>query len=83
MKNVIVIHEKDLSDGEEIVIGVCSSIEGADRLIKEYYGDFTEISFTDIRDSDLEYSKVIQAYSYDDTINRFEILLQLFTIDSL
>ena len=55
MKTVLVIHEKDLDDEDKIVVGVADSIENAEKVIKEYYGEFKEISYNDIRDSNLEF----------------------------
>lgn len=57
---VLVIHEKDLDDQEESVVGVATSIEEAEKLIDEYYGDYREISFRDIQAANLEYSKIIE-----------------------
>lgn len=59
-RSLIVIHEKDLSDNEKIVIGVADSIENAEKIIKEYYGNYIEKSHIDIRDSNLEYSKILE-----------------------
>jgi hypothetical protein len=60
--NLIVIHEKDHEDNEERVIGVADSIKNAETVIEEYYGkgNYTEVAFKDIRESNLEYSKVIE-----------------------
>ena len=60
--NLIVIHEKDYEDNEESVIGVADSVKNAESIIEEYYGkdNYTEVSFNDIRDGNLEYSKVIE-----------------------
>ncbi len=60
MKNLLVIHEKDLDDNEHIVVGVADSVKNAENIIKDYYGEFEEISYEDIRDCNLEYSKVIE-----------------------
>ena len=55
-QSVIVIHEKDLSDGERMVIGVVSSRAIALELIKEYYGDDAVITdLRDIRDNNLDF----------------------------
>ncbi len=79
-KIVYVIHEKDLDDQEESVIGVADSLENADKIINEYYRDFKSISFNDIRDSNLEYSRIIEVrhafdsartYEYELTVERF------------
>ncbi len=56
MKRVLVIHEKDLNDKEQIVIGVADSVKNAEKMINEYYGEYKEISYQDIRNYNLEYS---------------------------
>jgi hypothetical protein len=60
--NLLVIHELDLDDNEKCVIGVADSIKNAESIIEKFYGKgkYKEISFNDIRDSNLEYSKVIE-----------------------
>jgi hypothetical protein len=60
MGSLIVIHEKDHEDKEQIVIGVADSVENANSLIDKYYGKYEQVSFTDIRDSNLEFSKVLR-----------------------
>jgi hypothetical protein len=58
---VIVINEKDSSDGEINVIGVASDRENALRIIKEYYGEeSTMLNFKDIRDSGLDFTALIE-----------------------
>ena len=54
MKMLLVIHEKDLDDKEQIVVGVADSVENAEKIINEYYGEHKEISYIDICDSNLE-----------------------------
>ena len=83
MNNVIVIHEKDLEDSDKIVIGVADSVENAEEIIEDYYGDFKEISHTDIRDSNLEYSKVLEVEGLDRDYNLVEIWLEWFTLNSI
>jgi hypothetical protein len=78
---LLIVHEKDLQDKEEDVIGVVDSIENAESIIKQYYGEFTEISKKDIRDSTLEYSKVLKVKSFDDSFYEVEITLQWFTLN--
>tara|TARA_R110002167_G_C12332715_1_gene620319 strand:- start:68 stop:319 length:252 start_codon:yes stop_codon:yes gene_type:complete len=75
MKNVIVIHERDHQDDENSVIGVATSPQEAQSIIEECYGEHTEISFRDIRDSGLEWSKVL---SVDDLRGkRYEVTVCL------
>jgi len=83
--DVIVIHERDLEDREDTVIGVSDSVDNAEILIEKYYGigQFEEISFRDIRDSSLEYSKVIEVKDNDRFTYRLELTLQWFNINDL
>lgn len=80
---ILVIYEEDLKDNEVIVIGLADSIEMAEQLIKNYYGDFKEISKTDIRDSSLEYSKILEPCCFNDKPYRVEITLQWFTLNTI
>ena len=63
--DLIIIHERDHDDKEDSVIGVADCVENAEIMITEYYGkeNYKEISFRDIRDSNLEYSKVLEVQS--------------------
>jgi len=85
MKNVIVIHERDLEDRSDSVIGVADSIDKAELVIEKYYGigQFKEISFRDIRDSSLEYSKIIEVNDNDRFTYRLELTLEWFEINGL
>ena len=82
---VIVIHEKDLEDRADTVIGVADSVDNAEILIEKYYGigQFEEISFRDIRDSSLEYSKVIEVKDNDRFAYQLELTLQWFNVNDL
>ena len=58
---VIVIHERDLTDGDRSVVGVATNREKALKLINEYYGigtdrDATMSEFKDIREDNLDFS---------------------------
>jgi non-homologous end joining protein Ku len=85
--NLLVIHEKDHDDDEEIVIGVAESVEMAEDMIKEYYGEgkYIEISKQDIRDSSLEYSKILEIKGITDIFHnhRVTITLQWFQLNKL
>lgn len=83
MTDVIVIHQKDLEDNHKGVIGVASNLDKADELIKEHFGEFQEISKDDIRDSTLEYSKIIECYGVDRKPYRCEIWTEWFKIDNI
>ena len=53
---MIVIHEVDLKDKEETIIGVATTRDEAMRMIKEYYGNEVNIAdFRDIRDSGIDF----------------------------
>ena len=83
MKTVLVIHEKDLDDEDKIVVGVADSIENAEKVIKEYYGEFKEISYNDIRDSNLEYSKVLELKGAFEKPYQVEIWLEWFELNNI
>jgi hypothetical protein len=83
MKQVLVIHEKDFEDFEQIVIGVADSVESAERMIREYYGDYKELSYRDIRDSDIEYSKRLEVKDHLDKPYMVEIHLQWFSVNEI
>jgi hypothetical protein len=82
--NILVIHELDYSDDKTSVIGVADSVEKANKLIDEYYGEFKQISYTDIRDSNLEYDKVIDVFDveYERTYT-YKLSLEWFTLNEL
>lgn len=87
---VIVIHQREIPKEElpkpidkskKTVIGVATSVEKAEELINEYYGETKELYKLDIRDSSLEYLKVLQIVS---GINhKVEVWLEWFTLDSI
>jgi|TARA_B110000908_G_C9843893_1_gene266845 hypothetical protein len=81
--NLIVIHERSHDDNEKSVIGVADSVENAESIIDEWYGinDYRVISFQDIRDSGLEYSKVIEIeYEHFET-SLVTLTLEWFTLN--
>ncbi len=81
---ILVIHELDLSDNEETIIGVVSSKEKAEAAIRTYYGyGLGELlNFRDVRDSGVEYE-----YTYrikDNTTSyRVRITLMSFELDCI
>ena len=84
MKVIYVINEKYLDDKENIVVGVADSLDKIDSMIQQYYGFFELISFTDIRDSGAEYSKVIELSNEDDTIKyRVKIIVESFILNEI
>lgn len=81
---VYVIHEVDLETNNTDVIGVASSLENVDKLVDEYYGeDHTVNLFTDIRDSTLEWNKVLTVKSYDGSDYSVSVTVQWFEVDVL
>lgn len=78
---LLVIHEKDLDDKEKIVVGVADSVENAEKIINEYYGELKELSFNDIRDSNLEYSKVLEVKRAFGEPYKVEICLEWFELN--
>lgn len=61
---VMVIHEKDLSDGDRSVVGVATTRKEALRMIEEYYGIDTDVDaimseFEDIREDNIDFSCLV------------------------
>lgn len=83
MKMILVIHEKDLNDKEQIVIGVADSIEKAEKMINEYYGEHKEISYNDIEGFNLEYSKLLEVKGVLDEPYKVEIWLEWFPLNHI
>jgi len=80
---LLVIHEKDHDDEEEIVIGVADSVEKANIMIKEYYHDYEQVSFNDIRDSSLESSRVLLLRHKNGNDYYVTVTLEWFTLNEL
>lgn len=78
---LLVIHEKDLDDKEQIVVGVADSVENAEKIINEYYGEYKEISCNHIRNYNLEYSKVLEVKNIFEEPYRVEIWLEWFQLN--
>ena len=78
---LLVIHEKDFDNKGRIVVGVADSIENAEKIINDYYGEYKEISYKDIRDSNLEYSKVLELEGAFKKPYRVEIWLEWFELN--
>jgi hypothetical protein len=83
MKKVIVIHELDHDDDESSVVGVADSLDNAESIIDDFYGkgNYKEISFRDIRESNLQYSKVIEVTYPVGGITRYTLTLEWFVIN--
>ncbi len=82
MDNVIVIHEIDFDDNSHSVIGIADSIVVAEKMIKDYYGEFNVISYIDVRDSSIEYEKILNVKSIRDDYN-VKVWLQWFELNRL
>ena len=82
--NILVIHELDYSDNETSVIGVADSVENANKLIDEFYGEFTEISHTYYGIDNIEYDKVISVFDveYERTYT-YKLSLEWHTLNEL
>lgn len=80
---ILVIHEKDLDDQEESVIGVADSVENAEKIINEYYGKFQGISFNNIQHSNLEYSKILEVKDFSGEPYKVEIFLEWFRLNGV
>lgn len=76
---LLVIHEKDHDDEEEIVIGVADCLEKANTMIKEYYRDYEE----DIRDSTLENSRVLHLSHKNGNDYYVTVTLEWFVLNEL
>lgn len=77
---ILVIHEYDYEFDEDSVVGVFSSLDAAQKGIEEYYGEYTQEKYVDIRDSSLEYSMVIYAHQ---TKQRYKLVAEWFNIDKV
>jgi len=83
--NLIVIHEKDHDDNEKSVIGVADSVKNAESIIAEHYGkgNYTEVAFNDIRDSNIEYRKVIEIKWYKSEPTKATLTLEWFNLNKV
>lgn len=80
---LLVIHEIDLTDDENSVIGIADSIDMAENMINEYYGGFKQIYYRDIRDSNLEYSKILEVEGVKNEFYRVKITLEWFELNKI
>lgn len=81
MKMLLVIHERDLDTKKQMVVGLADSVENAEKIINEYYGEYKEISYNDIRDSNLEYLKVLEVKDAFEGTYKVEIWLEWFDLN--
>ena len=80
---VYVIHVEDLHDKTKYVIGVAHTISSVDRMINEYYGPHDVVSFNDIRDSDIEFVKIIKLHLDPLIVINVKITVQTFELNKL
>lgn len=80
---VLVIHEIDLDDNEKTVVGVAESVQQAEAITKDYYGEFKPVSYQDIRDSSIEYIKVLEVKDHTGKPYQVEICLEWFTLNQV
>ena len=78
MKEVYVIQEKDLQDGEIDIIGVADSMDNVEEMLKKYYGD-DYIEYIPFDEDILGYDEPsirrvkVEAYKFDVIIRWFAI----------
>ncbi len=83
MKTVVIVKEIDLSDMDKRIIAVATSIDKAEELINEYYGNHKVLSHRDIREGNLEYEKVLEVKYVKDIYYQVKVILEWFNIDEL
>jgi hypothetical protein len=86
MKNLIVIQEKNLEDNEHTVIGVADSLDKANKIIKQYYGEYKIISYINnnpILYSKVEYSMILELKGISGEPYEVEVFLEWFTLNEL
>lgn len=81
-QKVYVIHEKDLEDNEQCVIGVASSVEMASNVMSKYYGNYKEVKHEQVDEGSIEWIKVLELKSLDEkSYYRVQVWLEYFIID--
>lgn len=85
MKNyVYVIVEHDHKDNEHCNIGITDDLDLIPCMINEYYGGkFNEISFHDIRESGIEYTKILEVLDHKNNPYRVTIIAETFILNEL
>jgi predicted DNA-binding antitoxin AbrB/MazE fold protein len=80
---VIVLNDVDLKDGEMTNIGVCTSNESAENIMKDYYGEYEELEHTQVSESGLEWIKIIMVDDIDEqSKEECKIVANLFIVDN-
>lgn len=80
---LLAVEELELKDRERHLIAITDSIFKAEELIKEYYGDYEEISKNDIREGPYEYTKTLNVRDHENCIYTIEISLTWFHLNKL
>ena len=80
-QQILVIHEVDHDDDAHSVVGVADSVENAQKVIDEYYGEYKEISFKDIRDSSIEWEKTLELEGAFKKPYRVTVWLEWYTLN--
>lgn len=83
MKNIAVIYELVNEFGGAEVIGVVDTLEKAEEIIKEYYGEHKVLSHQNIREGNIEYSKLLEVKDHEQNLYKVKIYLEWFTLNSL
>jgi hypothetical protein len=81
MKEVLVIHEKDSEDCEQIIIGVADSGESAEKMIREYYGDYKLLKHHSIHEASVEYLKWLEVKNHLNEPHIVRVHLKWFTVN--
>ena len=83
--NLIVIHEIDHEDNKQIVIGVADSIKNAELMIEEYYGkgEFEYVSKNDIRDCDIEYTRLMNVSGLGGKVYQVTVTLMNYRLNEV
>jgi len=81
--NVIVIHESDLRENEQSVIGVADSVWRAEMIMEKYYGSYKEIERDNIQDFNMEYVAIIEVPDHTGKLYKVKILLEWFEVNDV
>jgi hypothetical protein len=81
LNKVFVLTERDPEDGQILIIGVADSLENADKLMLDYYRQFTVTRFKDVRDSGIEWYKDVELTDINGYTYKYTCTLQSFTIN--
>lgn len=65
------------------IIGVASTTEMANELIHQYYEDYIQVHYDDVRDSGIEFVKTIEVFESNGASYLVKITVLSFTLDEL